>query len=174
MRTALNSSVVWELTTEGEGPFNCGIVRGKWVLQGITVCLVSKILGTVWCPGRIQTVSRGICPFSIDTAQEWILWKRSREDRSLRASRDGHSSSSSISLTLLVFRHLLQVQRAAVLWTFSTWLIWSFELGLQMGAAYSSLVRTKVTSCFVYKVIRDLESIFHTSELSIRISSSGV
>ena len=58
--------------------------------------------------------------FSIDTAPECILWKRSREDRSLRASRDGHSSSSSISPTLLVFRHLLQVQRAAVLWTFST------------------------------------------------------
>ena len=53
--------------------------------------------------------------FSIDTAPECILWKRSREDRSLRASRDGHSSSSSISLTLLVFRHLLQVQRAVVL-----------------------------------------------------------
>ena len=30
-------------------------------------------------------------------------------------SRDGHSSSSSISPTLLVFGHLLQVQRAAVL-----------------------------------------------------------
>ena len=31
------------------------------------------------------------------------------------ASRDGHSSSSSISPTVLVFPHLLQVQRAAVL-----------------------------------------------------------
>ena len=29
MRSALNSSVVWELTTEGERPFHCGIVRGK-------------------------------------------------------------------------------------------------------------------------------------------------
>ena len=57
--------------------------------------------------------------FSIDTAPECILWKRSRKDRSLRASRDGHSSSSGTSLTLLVFRHLLQVQRAAVLWTLS-------------------------------------------------------
>ena len=65
--------------------------------------------------------------FSMDTAPECILWKRSREDRSLRASRDGHSSSWSISPTLLVFRLLLQVQRVAVLWTFSTWLIWSFE-----------------------------------------------
>ena len=40
--------------------------------------------------------------------------------------------------------HLLQVQRAAVLWTFSIWLIWSFVWGLQMGAAYSSLGWTKV------------------------------
>ena len=31
----------------------------KIVLQGITVCLVSTVLGTVWCPGRFQTVSRG-------------------------------------------------------------------------------------------------------------------
>ena len=76
--------------------------------------------------------------FSIDTAPQWILWKRSKEDWSLRASRDGHSSSASISPTLLVVRHLLQVQQAAVLWTFSIWLIWSFKWGLQMGAAYSS------------------------------------
>ena len=82
--------------------------------------------------------------FSIDTAPQWILWKRSNEDWYLRASRDGHSSSSSILPTLLVFRHLLQVQRAAVLWTFLIWLIWSFEWGLQMGAAYSRLGRTKV------------------------------
>ena len=51
----------------------------------------------------------------LDTEPECILGKRSREDRSLRASRDGHSSSSRISPTLLVFRHRLQVQRAAVL-----------------------------------------------------------
>ena len=65
--------------------------------------------------------------FSTDTAPQWILWKRSKEDWTLRASRDGHSSSSSFSSTLLVFHHLLQVQRAAVLWTFSIWLIWNFE-----------------------------------------------
>ena len=65
--------------------------------------------------------------FSTDTAPECIVWKTSRDNRSLRTSRDGQSSSSSISPTLLVFRHLLQVQQAAVLWTFSIWLIWSFE-----------------------------------------------
>ena len=88
------------------------------------------------------------CPellsFSIDIAPQWILWKRSREVQSLRASRHSNSMSSSISPTLLVFRHFLQVQRAAAFWTFSTWLIWSFELGLQMGASYSSLCQTKV------------------------------
>ena len=31
----------------------------KWVLQGITVYLVSTILGTVCCPCGFQTVSRG-------------------------------------------------------------------------------------------------------------------
>ena len=37
------------------------------------------------------------------------------DDWSLRASKDGHSSSSSNSRTLLIFPHLLQVQWAAVL-----------------------------------------------------------
>ena len=50
-----------------------------------------------------------ILVFSIDTVPQWILWKRSKEDWSFQASRD--SRSSSISHTLLVFRHLLQVQR---------------------------------------------------------------
>ena len=59
MRNALNSSLVWELTTEGERLFHCGIVRGKMSSSGITVCVVSTILGTVWCPGWFQTVSRG-------------------------------------------------------------------------------------------------------------------
>ena len=46
MRSALNSSAVWGMTPEGERLFHCRIVRKK-VLQGITVCLVSTILGTV-------------------------------------------------------------------------------------------------------------------------------
>ena len=29
MRSALNSSAVWELTTEGERLFHCGIIPGK-------------------------------------------------------------------------------------------------------------------------------------------------
>ena len=49
--------------------------------------------------------------FSIDTAPGCILWKGSREPRSLRASRDGYSSSSSILPTPLVFLQLLQVQQ---------------------------------------------------------------
>ena len=112
MRSALNSSAVWELTAEGERLFHCGIVRGKkeffraslyvWYLQYWALCddLVDFKLRA-----GVRYLS-----FSIDTAPECILWKRSREDWSLRASRDGHSSSSSISPTLLVLRHLLQVQ----------------------------------------------------------------
>ena len=38
---------------------------------------------------------------SIDIVPQWILWKKSREDWSLRVSRVGHCSSSSISPTLL-------------------------------------------------------------------------
>ena len=38
--------------------------------------------------------------FSIDIAPECILWKRSREDRSLRASRDGHTQVSQASRRL--------------------------------------------------------------------------
>ena len=34
MRSALNSSVVWELTAEGERPFHCGIVRGEMSSSG--------------------------------------------------------------------------------------------------------------------------------------------
>ena len=48
MRSALNSSAVWELTAEGERLFHCGIVRGKkeffraslyvWYLQYWALC----------------------------------------------------------------------------------------------------------------------------------------
>ena len=48
MRSALNSSAVWELTTEGERLFHCGIVWGKkeffrvslyvWYLQNWALC----------------------------------------------------------------------------------------------------------------------------------------
>ena len=31
----------------------------KGILQGITVCLVSVVLSTMWLPGSFQTVSRG-------------------------------------------------------------------------------------------------------------------
>ena len=83
-----------------------------WYLQYWALC-DALVDFKLWAGVRYLSIS-------IDTVPECILWKRSREDRSLRASRDGHSDSSSISLTLLVFCHLLQVQRAAVLWTFST------------------------------------------------------
>ena len=146
IRSALNSSVDWVLATEGDRLFQCGIVRGEkeflrgslyvWCLRYWALC-DDLVVFKLWA-GVIYL------SFSIDTAPQWILWKRSKEDWALRASRDGHSSLSSISLTLLVFCHLLQVQRAAVLWTFSVWLIWSFKWGLQMGAAYSSLGQTKV------------------------------
>ena len=93
----------------------------KRILQGITISLGPAILRVVWWPGRSCTL-RWVkyLSLSIDIIPQWILWKKSRENWSLRASRVGHCSSSRISPTLLVLRHLLQVQRAAVLCTFST------------------------------------------------------
>ena len=88
--------------------------------------------------GRVKYLS-----LFLDIIPRWILWKKSREDWSLWASRVAHCSSSSILPTLLVLRHLLQVQLAAVLCTLSTCWIWVLQYGLQIGAAYSSLGRNK-------------------------------
>ena len=81
---------------------------------------------------------------SRDTVPEWILYKKVKEDCSLRATRDGHSSSSSMSPTLLVFLHRLQVHLSAVLCTFSICAIWVSWQECQIGAAYSSCGRTNV------------------------------
>ena len=75
MRSALNSSVVWELTTEGERPFHCGIVRGKkeffraslyvWYIQYWALC---DALVDFKLRAGLRYLS-----FSIDTAPECIL-----------------------------------------------------------------------------------------------------
>ena len=49
MRSALNSSVVWEMTTEGESGKKC-------ILQGITVCLVSTIVGIAGFPQAMENL----------------------------------------------------------------------------------------------------------------------
>ena len=59
---------------------------------------------------------------SIAKVSEWILWKKDRKACSCQSSRVGHSNSLSMSLTWLVFPQRLQVQWAAVLCTFSSWL----------------------------------------------------
>ena len=78
-----------------------------------------------------------ILVFLKNTAPQWILWMRSREDWSICASKlIEHSADTT------------RVSRSpagpAVLWTFLIWLIWNFVEMLKMGAAYSSLGRTKV------------------------------
>ena len=57
-----------------------------------------------------------------NTVPKYVLKKKVKGDRCLWDSRDGHSSSSSISSTLLVFRHRLKVHPyvTVVLYTFST------------------------------------------------------
>ena len=55
------------------------------------------------------------------------------------------TQSSKISPTVLVFRHPLQVHMAAVLCTFSNWIIWVLRTwGCQIGTTYSNLGWTKV------------------------------
>ena len=53
--------------------------------------------------------------FSRNTVPGRILLKMLKEDCSLRASRDGHIRSSSMSPTLLVFLNRMQVHLAVVL-----------------------------------------------------------
>ena len=82
MRSALNSSVVWELASEGQRLFHCGIV---WRKKSFGLSLY--VWYPQYCtPGSFQTVSRGqVLVFSIYTAPQCILWKRNREDRSTKS-----------------------------------------------------------------------------------------
>ena len=79
---------------------------------------------------------------SIDRVPIWILWKKANEDFSRRAFKGGQSKLSNISRdspTLLIFGHLLQPHLAAVLCTFSNWVIWVLTWGCKIGGAYSNL-----------------------------------
>ena len=67
-----------------------------------------------------------------------------RRLRKTALSRDGHSSSSSMSPTLLVFLHPLQVHLAAVLCTFSTCL--SFMIGMPNRCG---ILELRANQCFV-------------------------
>ena len=55
-------------------------------------------------------------------------------------SQQGYIAAARVYESSIVY---ILTQRAAVLWTFTIWLIWSFKWGLQMGAAYSSLGEPK-------------------------------
>ena len=52
MKGALNSYVLQGITV-------CLVSWGGGILQGITLCLVSTILSSLWWPGSFQTESRG-------------------------------------------------------------------------------------------------------------------
>ena len=117
----------------------------KRILQCITISLGPAILWVVWCPCGSCSLRQGQVLVIINRHNPTMSLVEEKQRQSIpQAFRVGHCSSSSISPTLLVLRHLLQEQRAAVLYTFSTCWIWVLEYGLQMGAAYSSLGRTKV------------------------------
>ena len=87
----INSFVVWAATAEGERLFQYGIVWGKneffrtslyvWYLQ---YCVQCDDLVTFQLRAWVKYMS-----FSIDTVPQWILWKRSKENWSLLASRNG-------------------------------------------------------------------------------------
>ena len=78
----------------------------------------------------------------------WILQNRVREACCRLSCRVGHWSSSNISPTWLWLRQRLQVQRAAVLWTFSILPISFWWWGIQTSAAYSSLGRIRESILF--------------------------
>ena len=100
MRSALNSSAVWELTAEGERLFHCGIVRGKkeffraslyvWYLQYWALCddLVDFKLRA-----GVRYLS-----FSIDTRM--YLMKEKQGGPILRASRDVSSNGRHYGLKI--------------------------------------------------------------------------
>ena len=78
MRSVLNSSVVWVLATEA-----------MWNSSGRKGILFRTSL-YVWYLQYWALCDDLVVGSYIDTAPQWILWKRSRDDWSLRASRDGH------------------------------------------------------------------------------------
>ena len=92
--------------------------REEWILQGFTIGKVHS--------SYVGSLGQVLIFYSRATVPEWILEKKIMEDCSLRASRVCHSSSSSISPTLLEFLHRLQVHLAAVLCTFSTCAVWVY------------------------------------------------
>ena len=108
-------------TTDGARLFQRIIVLGKKHFRaslyalGLRYCELCDALVDLVLWDGVKYLS-----LSIEIVPQWILWKETREDWFLWASRVGHCSSSSISSTLLELRHLLQVQRDAVLCTFST------------------------------------------------------
>ena len=98
---------------------------GEWILQGITVCLVSTILGTVWYPGRFQTVSRDqVLVFFYGHSSRMYLMKEKQGGPIPTGLKRWPLKLVKRLTDTTGIRHLLQVQGAAVLWTFYTW---SFE-----------------------------------------------
>ena len=89
--------MVLDETTEEERLFQTGIVLGK--NEFFRESLKANCL--VYCDSRDARVR-----LKFGAGVRYL--KKFKEDRSLRDSRDGHSSSSSISSTLLEFLHLLQ------------------------------------------------------------------
>ena len=113
----------------------------KRILQGITISLGPAILWVVWWPDRSCSVRRSQV---FDIVPQWILWKKSRYDWYPGPPEWVYAAHRASHQTLLVLRRLLQVQRAAVIGTFSNCWIRVLQYGLQIGAAYSSLGHTKV------------------------------
>ena len=121
--------------------------REERILQGITIGLVPTTLCVVYfrCPCLGCSCRRGQVSIFINRhIPECILQKKVKEDCSQQASRDGLSSSLSMSPTLLLFLHRQQVHRAALLCTLSTCWIWVLTWGCQMGDAYWSWGQTNV------------------------------
>ena len=110
---------------------------GGWGLQGITVFLISTIL----CRGQVLTFFNRHC-YTINSIN---FVKEKQEGLIPPCIKRWPLKPIKQLPTLLLFRHLLQVQRAAVLWTFLCFivvfvcLIWFFT-STQQSFSYAGRV----------------------------------
>ena len=100
----------------------------KGILQGITISLGPAILWVVWWPGRSCTLRRGqVLVFIYRHSPTMNLVEEKQRGLIPPGLQSWPLQLIEHSPTLLVLRHLLLVQRAAVLCTFSTCWIWVLQ-----------------------------------------------
>ena len=155
----------------------------KRILQGITISLGPAILWVAWWPGRSCTLRQGQVLVFINRHHPTMNLVEEKQRGLIPPGLQSWPLQLIEYLAnTIVLRHLLQVQRAAVLCTFSTCWIWVFTIRAPNGCcilqfkAYQSFVcnllstprcesqvpskETKSLSCFG-RNIRDMLTTVH-------------